>query len=39
MILKQYVGKENRDPSIKLGLWSDKNAIAPWEWRSKKHRN
>ena len=20
----------------KLGLWSDKNAIAPWEWRSKK---
>jgi micrococcal nuclease len=20
----------------KLGLWSDKNSIAPWEWRSKK---
>ena len=27
---------QNKASKAKLGLWSDKNAIAPWEWRKLK---
>lgn len=30
---KRLQGLENRAKKSSLGLWSDKNAISPWEWR------
>jgi len=29
---------ENKAKANQLGLWIDKNAIAPWEWRSNKKK-
>jgi len=31
----EYANLENQARNAKIGLWADKNAVAPWEWRHK----
>lgn len=31
----EYAQLENKARQLKIGLWSDKTPIAPWEWRKK----
>jgi micrococcal nuclease len=31
--LKEYASLENTARQNKIGLWADKNPVAPWDWR------
>lgn len=33
---RSYVALESKAKEAGLGLWSDKNAVEPWEWRKAK---
>jgi micrococcal nuclease len=36
---KEYAALENTARKNKIGLWADKNPIAPWEWRRRLINN
>ena len=33
----EYESAEDRAAADRTGLWQDKNAVPPWEWRHKRH--